>query len=113
MFKRSNITFIIVPEKGRKTFEYKISSSLVWLLGLCCVVVLVLLPFGLSSYLDKRALAQKVAQFEQDKSLLEEQVGQINRLEEMLVRLKHGNDQLRAILGRQEALDEEEVSPQR
>ncbi len=111
MFKRSNITFIIVPEKGRKTFEYKISSSLVWLLGLCCVVVLVLLPFGLSSYFDKRALVQKVAQFEQDKSLLEEQVGQINRLEEMLVRLKRGNDQLRAILGRQEELDEEEASP--
>ena len=111
MFKRSNITFIIVPEQGRKTFEYKISSSLVWLLGLCCVVVLVLLPFGLSSYIDKHLLAQKVAQFEQDNALLEEQVGQINQLEEMLVRLKRGNDQLRAILGRQEELEEEEMSP--
>ena len=111
MFKRSNITFIIVPEQGRKTFEYKISSSLVWLLGLCCVVVLVLLPFGLSSYIDKHLLAQKVAQLEQDNALLEEQVGQIDRLEEMLVRLKRGNDQLRAILGRQEELEEEEMSP--
>lgn len=109
MFKRSNITFIIVPEKGRKTFEYKISSSLVWLLGLCCAVVLVLVPVGLSSYLDKHGLEQKVAQFEQDNALLEEQVGQIDRLEEMLVRLKRGNDQLSAILGRQEALDEESV----
>ena len=111
MFKRSNITLIVVPEKGRKTFEFKISGAFVWLLGLCCVVVLVLLPFGLSSYIDKRVLAQKVAQFEQDNALLEEQVGQINRLEEMLVRLKRGNDQLRAILGKQEALDEEKVSP--
>ena len=33
-----------------------------------------------------------------------------DRLEEMLIRLKRSNDQLRAILGRQEALEEEEVS---
>ena len=109
MFKRSNITFIIVPEKGRKTFEFKTSSTSAWLLGLCCVVVLALLPLGIISYLDKHALAQKIAQFEQDNALLEEQVGQIDRLEEMLVRLKRGNDQLRTILGRQEALDEEEA----
>ena len=111
MFKRSNITFIIVPEKGRKTFEFKTSSTFVWLLGLCCVAILALLSLGIISYLDKYELAQKAAQFEQDNALLEEQVGQIDRLEEMLVRLKRGNDQLRAILGRQEELDEEEVSP--
>lgn len=111
MFKRSNITFIIVPEQGRKTFEFKTSSSRVWLLGLCVVVVLVLVPFGLISYIDKHLLAQEVAQLEQDNALLEEQVGQIDRLEEMLVRLKRGNDQLRAILGRQEELEEEEASP--
>ena len=109
MFKRSNITVIVVPEKGRKTFEFKISSTLVWLLGLCSVALLALLPFGISSYLDKHKLAQKAAQFEQDNALLEEQVGQLDRLEEMLVRLKRGNDQLRAILGKQEALDEEEA----
>lgn len=106
MFKRSNITFIVVPEKGRKTFEFKTSTTLVWLLGLCCVALLVFFPLGLSSYLDKRELTLKAAQLEQDKVLLEEQVGQINRLEEMLVQLKRGNDQLRAILGRPEALDE-------
>ena len=106
MFKRSNITVIIIPEKGRKTFEFKISGTRVWLLGLCCVALLVLLPFGISSYLDKHELAQKAAQFEQDNALLEEQVGQLDRLEEMLVRLKRGNDQLRSILGKPEALDE-------
>lgn len=112
MFKRTNITFIVVPEKGRKTLEFKTSTTLAWLLGLCvAVAVLVLLPLGFISYLDKHELTQKVAQFEQDNALLEEQVGQIDRLEEMLVRLKRGNDQLRAILGRQEALEEEEVSP--
>ena len=106
MFKRSNITLIVIPEKGRKTFEFKISSAFVWLLGLCCVALLAFFPLGLSSYLDKRELTLKAAQLEQDKALLEEQVGQINRLEEMLVQLKRGNDQLRAILGRPEALDE-------
>ena len=106
MFKRSNITLIVIPEKGRKTFEFKISSAFVWLLGLCCVALLAFFPVGLSSYLDKRELTLKAAQLEQDKALLEEQVGQINRLEEMLVQLKRGNDQLRAILGRPEALDE-------
>ena len=111
MFKRSNITFIIVPEKGRKTFEFKTSTTLVWLLGLCCVAVLAILPLGISAYLDKYELTQKAAQLEQDKALLLEQVGQIEQLEEMLVRLKRGNDQLRAILGRQEELDEEEASP--
>ena len=106
MFKRNNITVIVVPEKGRKTFEFKTSGALLWLLGLCSVALLVFLPFGLSSYLNMRELAQKAAQFEQDKALLEEQVGQIDRLEKMLVRLKRGNDQLRTILGKPEALDE-------
>ena len=106
MFKRSNIALIVIPEKGRKTFEFKISSAHVWLLGLCCVALLAFLPVGLSSYLDRRGLVQKVAQLEQDKALLEEQVGQIDRLEEMLVQLKRGNDQLRAVLGKPGALDE-------
>lgn len=106
MFKRSNITLIVIPEKGRKTFEFKIPSAFVWLLGLCCVALLAFFFVGLSSYLDKRELTLKVAQLDQDKALLEEQVGQINQLEEMLVQLKRGNDQLRAILGRPEALDE-------
>ena len=106
MFKRSNITLIVIPEKGRKTFEFKISSAFAWLLGLCCVALLAFFPMGLISYLDKRELTLKAAQLEQDKALLEEQVGQINRLEEMLGQLKRGNDQLRAILGRPEALDE-------
>ena len=109
MFKRNNITLIIVPEKGRKTFEFKISGTLVWLLGLCGVALLVLLSFGLSSYLDMREVAQKAALLEQDNALLEEQVGQIDRLEKMLVRLKRGNDRLRAILGKPGALDEEAV----
>lgn len=109
MFKRNNITLIIVPEKGRKTFEFKISGTLVWLLGLCSVALLVLLSFGLSSYLDMRETAQKAALLEQDNALLEEQVGQIDRLEKMLVRLKRGNDRLRAILGKPGALDEEAV----
>ena len=109
MFKRSNITLIVIPEKGRKTFEFKISSAFAWLLGLCCVALLAFFPVGLISYLDKRELTLKAAQLEQDKALLEEQVGQINRLEEMLVQLKRGNDQLRAILGRPEALDEAAV----
>ena len=107
MFKRNNITLIIVPEKGRKTFEFKISGTLVWLLGLCSVALLVLLSFGLSSYLDMRETAQKAVLLEQDNALLEEQVGQIDRLEKMLVRLKRGNDRLRAILGKPGALDEE------
>ena len=111
MFKHSNITLIIVPEKGRKTFEFKISGALVWLLGVCCVAWLVFPPLGLWSYLDKYQLAQQAAQLEQDKALLEEQVSQIDRLEEMLVRLKRGNDQLRAILGNPEALDEEVAQP--
>ena len=106
MFKRNNITLIVVPEKGRKTFEFKISGTLVWLLGLCSVALLVLLSFGLSSYLDMREIAQKAVLLEQDNALLEEQVGQIDRLEKMLVRLKRGNDRLRAILGKPGALDE-------
>ena len=106
MFKRNSITVLIIPEKGRKTFEFQISSVLVWLLGLCSVALLALLVLGLSSYLDVRELGQKAARLEQDKALLEEQVGQIEWLEEMMVRLKRGNDQLRAILGKPETLDE-------
>ena len=71
MFKRNNITLIVVPEKGRKTFEFKISGTLVWLLGLCSVALLVLLSFGLSSYLDMREIAQKAALLEQDNALLD------------------------------------------
>lgn len=107
MFNRSNITVIVIPEKGRKTFEFKISAARLWLLGLCGAALLALLVFGVSSSLDVYQLAQQVAQLEQDNALLEEQVGQIDRLEEMLVQLKRGNDQLRSILGKPEALDEE------
>ena len=106
MFKRSNITLIVIPEKGRKTFEFKISGARVWLIGLCCVVLPAFLPVGLYFYIDRRELAQEAAQLEQDKALLEEQVSQIDRLEEMLVRLKRSNDQLYAILGKPEVLDE-------
>ena len=111
MFKRSNITLIVVPEKGRKTFEFKISGAFVWLLGLCYVALLASFPVGLSSYLDRRELTQKAAQLEQDKALLEEQISQIDQIEKMLVRLKRSNDQLRAILGKPEALDEATVQP--
>ena len=111
MFKRSNITLIVIPEKGRKTFEFKIPVAVLWLLGLCSVVLLVFLPFGLWSYFDKYELTQKAAQLEQDNALLEEQVSQINQLEKMLVRLKRGNDRLRAILGKPEVLDEEAAQP--
>ena len=106
MFKRSNITLIVIPEKGRKTFEFKISGARVWLIGLCCVALPAFLPVGLYFYIDRRELAQEAAQLEQDKALLEEQVSQIDRLEEMLVRLKRSNDQLYAILGKPEVLDE-------
>ncbi len=111
MFKSSNITLIVIPEKGRKTFEFKISGAFLWLLGLCSVFLLVFLLFGLWSYLDKYELTQEVAQLEQDNALLKEQVGQINRLEEMLVQLKRSNDQLRAILGKPEVLDEAAAQP--
>ncbi len=111
MFKRSNITFIIVPEKGRKTFEFKASSTLLWLLGCCCVAMLVIGSLGISAYLNKHELTQKAAQLEQDKALLLEQVGQIEQLEEMLVRLTRGNDQLRAVLGAPEALGEAAAQP--
>ena len=111
MFKRSNITLIIVPEKGRKTFEFKVPGAFLWLLGLCSLVLLVFLPFGLWSHFDKYKLTQKAAQLEQDNALLEEQMGQINQLEKMLIRLKRGNDQLRAILGKPEVLDKEAAQP--
>ena len=111
MFKRSNITFIIVPEKGRKTFEVKTSSTLVWLLGLCCVAMLVITCLGISAYLNEHALTQKAAQLGQDKALLLEQVGQIEQLEEMLIRLTRGNDQLRAVLGTPETLGETAAQP--
>ena len=111
MFKRSNITLIVIPEKGRKTFEFKTSVAFLWLLGLCIVVLLAFLVFGLWSHFDKHELTQKAAQLEQDNALLEEQIGQINQLEKMLVRLKRGNDRLRAILGKPEVLDEEAAQP--
>lgn len=111
MFKLSNITLIIIPEKGRKTFEFKIPVAVLWLLGLCSFVLLVFLVFGLWSHFDKYELTQKAAQLEQDNALLEEQVSQIDQLEKMLVRLERGNDRLRAILGRPEVLDEEAAQP--
>ncbi len=111
MFRHSNITLIVVPERGRKTFEFKVSGALVWSLGLCCVALFVLLSVGLDAYLDRRELKQKTAQLEQDKALLAEQVSQIDQLEEMLIRLTHGNDRLRAILGRPEALGEAVAQP--
>jgi septal ring factor EnvC (AmiA/AmiB activator) len=59
----------------------------------------VLLILGFRAYVEARDLGRLVARLERDKALLEEEVSQIERLEQILLRLQRSNDQLRAILG--------------
>ena len=107
MLKNNRITFLVIPEEGGKTFEVKVPRLLLWFFGLCSVALLGLLVQGVRSYFDVRDLGHIVTRLERDKALLEEEVGQIEQLEEMLIRLKHSNDQLRTILGESEDVDVE------
>lgn len=105
MLKRNRITVLVIPEEGGKTFELKIHRLLLWFLGLCSIAFSTLLALGFRSYLDARDLDQMVTRLERDKALLEEEVGQIKQLEQVLLRLRRSNNQLRAILGESQDLD--------
>lgn len=107
MLKSNRITLLVIPAEGGKTFEVKIPRLLLWFVGLCSVALFGLLAQGFRSYFDVRDLDQTVTRLERDKALLEEEVGQIEQLEEMLIRLQHSNDQLRTILGESQGFDAE------
>lgn len=99
MMKGERITLLIIPEEGGKTFEIKLPRLLLGACAAAGVVLVVFLGLGLLSYLDARQLGQRVVHLEREKNLLEREVGQIEQLEQMLVRLQKSNYQLRAILG--------------
>ena len=107
MLKSNRITLLVIPEEGGKTFEVRVPRLLLWFAGLCSIALCGLLAQGVRSYLDVRDLDHTVTRLERDKALLEEEVAQIDQLEEMLIRLKHSNDQLRVILGEAQELDAE------
>jgi len=99
MFKGERITLLIIPEAGGKTFELKLPRLLIGVTAVVSIAVLVLLGLGFKSYLDAHSLGQQVVRLEREKGLLEEEVGQIEQLEQVLMRLQRSNQQLRAILG--------------
>ena len=107
MLKSNRITLLVIPEEGGKTFEVKIPRVLLWFVVVCSVALFGLLAQGVRSYFDVRDLDQTVSRLERDKALLEEEVEQIEQLEEMLIRLKHSNDQLRTILGESQEFEVE------
>ena len=102
MLKSDRITLLVIPEEGGKTFECKIPRLLLWFIGLLGIALCGLLVQGFRSYFDVHELDQLVARLERDKALLKEEVGQLEQLEEMLLKLKRSNDQLRTILSAQE-----------
>ena len=105
MLKSNRITLLVIPEEGGKTFEFKIPRLLLWFTGLLGIALCGLLLQGFRSYFDVHELDQLVDRLERDKALLKEEVGQIEQLEAMLLRLKRSNDQLRTILGESQELD--------
>ena len=105
MLKSNRITLLVIPEEGGKTFEFKIPRLLLWFTGLLGIALCGLLVQGFRSYFDVHELDQLVDRLERDKALLIEEVGQIEQLEAMLLRLKRSNDQLRTILGESQEMD--------
>lgn len=93
------ITLLVIPESGGKTFEMKVHRWAVMAAGAGGVFLVLLLTLGVKSFVDARSLTNEVAALQRQKALLEDEVGQIEQLEQVLARIEKSNRQLRAILG--------------
>ncbi len=101
MFEK-RLTLLIIPEEGGKTHEFKVPRVLAWLVGLTVPIAALLIGLGIYGYAQSRDLEVAVAYLEREKAVLEAEVGQIDALEEVLMRLQRSNEQLRAILSGRE-----------
>jgi murein DD-endopeptidase MepM/ murein hydrolase activator NlpD len=99
MLKGERITLLVIPEGGGKTFEVKVPRLALLAVGAAGVFLLLLLALGAKSFVDAHELSAEVATLQRQNALLEEEVGQIQQLEQVLTRLEKSNRQLRAILG--------------
>lgn len=99
MRKSERITLLLVPESGGSTFEVKLHRRVLMAAGIGCCVVVLMLTLGAKSFVEARALSNEVAALQRQKAQLEDEVGQIEQLEQLLARLERSNRQLRAILG--------------
>jgi murein DD-endopeptidase MepM/ murein hydrolase activator NlpD len=107
---RGRITLLVIPQEGGKTFEVKIPRAVVGLLALLGLVVVGLLALGGYTYNQSHRLAEKVVRLEREKVMLEEEAGQIQQLEQVLLRLQKNNRQLHAILGESVGLESTQES---
>lgn len=98
MFEK-RLTLLIIPEEGEKTHEFKVPRIVLWMVGLCLLCGTGLIAVGMYSFALSRDLEKVVVQLQREKILLKAEVEQIDQLEQVLLRLQHSNEQLRAILG--------------
>lgn len=99
MLKGERITLLVIPEGGGKTVEVKVHRLALLATGVAGLLLVLLLALGIKSFVDARELSEEVAALQRQNALLEEEVGQIQQLEQVLARLEKSNRQLRAILG--------------
>ncbi len=102
---KGRITLLIIPQEEGKTFELKIPRVVVGFLALLGVLVLGLLVLGGYAHTRASALGEQVARLEREKFWLEEEVGRIEELEQVLLRLQRSNRQLHIILGESMGLE--------
>ena len=96
---KKSLTVLIIPDKAKKPYEFKLRHIFLWLmitiLGFCSV----LLGFGLYGIFEAVRLKDETAVLQREVSIFRSQEQKINELEQMLLRLKKNNEKLRSILG--------------
>jgi murein DD-endopeptidase MepM/ murein hydrolase activator NlpD len=91
------VTFLIIPEEGGRTLEYKVPRVLAWIFAVAFLSVLVLLGIGLRSFMENDYLTRRVDRLERDKAILTHEVELIEELEAMLLNLQQSNLKLRSM----------------
>jgi len=102
------LTFLIIPEEGGRTHEYKIPRVLVRVAALSGVALLVVLAMGLHAMLESKELARQVEHLQRDKDILVEEVQRVDQLEVILNGLQASNAQLRRITAEAVGLSDSE-----
>ena len=101
MFPGRQLSLLLIPEKGGRTYEFKIPRILLWFIALLAAGAAVLLAIGARYLFLAYTLSSEVERLERERRHLAEAVTQIDELEKTLARLQSQSNKLSRILGSQ------------
>jgi murein DD-endopeptidase MepM/ murein hydrolase activator NlpD len=106
VFKVRRLTFLIIPEEGGRTHEFKIPRIVAWLAGIAGIALLFLLGAGFIAISKEQDLQRLVAELVREKGVLKEDLGLLTELEVLLKDLEQSNGQLRRVLSQRPEANE-------